>query len=169
MFKGTIASNIRYAKPDATDEEVEAAIRAVGAWDLLSVLPGQFEHVVEEEGHNLTAAQRQLVALARAWIAEPDILVLDESTSLLDTEVEDIIVESIHALGCTTLMITHRESIAVKSDNIVVLDAGQRRRRRPRSSRSRVPAAPTTSSGASRTKSSPPRRTRNWPRAASSA
>jgi ATP-binding cassette subfamily B protein len=124
VFKGTIASNIRYAKPAATDDEVEAAIRAVGAWDLLSILPGQFEHVVEEEGHNLTAAQRQLLALARAWIAEPDILVLDESTSLLDTEVEDIIVESIHGLGCTTLMITHRESIAVKSDNIVVLEAG---------------------------------------------
>jgi ATP-binding cassette subfamily B protein len=124
VFKGTIASNIRYAKPGATDEEVEAAIRAVGAWDLLSVLPGGFEHVVEEEGHNLTAAQRQLVALARAWIAQPDILVLDESTSLLDNEVEDIIVESIHKLGCTTLMITHRESIAVKSDNIVVLESG---------------------------------------------
>jgi ATP-binding cassette, subfamily B, bacterial len=125
VFKGTIASNIRYAKPGASDEEVEAAIRAVGAWDLLSALPGGFGHVVEEEGHNLTAAQRQLVALARAWIARPDILVLDESTSLLDTEVEDIIVESIHALGCTTLMITHRESIAVKSDNIVVLDGGR--------------------------------------------
>ncbi|MEX1008335.1 MAG: ABC transporter ATP-binding protein [Acidimicrobiia bacterium] len=125
VFKGTIASNIRYAKPGATDEEVEGAIRAVGAWDLLSVLPGGFEHVVEEEGHNLTAAQRQLVALARAWIAEPDILVLDESTSLLDAGVEDIIVESIHALRCTTLMITHRESVAVKSDNIVVLDAGR--------------------------------------------
>jgi ATP-binding cassette subfamily B protein len=125
VFKGTIASNIRYAKPGASDDEVEAAIRAVGAWDLLSVLPGGFEHVVEEEGHNLTAAQRQLVALARAWIARPDILVLDESTSLLDTEVEDIIVESIHGLGCTTLMITHRESIAVKSDNIVVLDGGR--------------------------------------------
>jgi ATP-binding cassette subfamily B protein len=124
VFKGTIASNIRYAKPGATDEDVEKAIRAVGAWDLLSILPGRFEHVVEEEGHNLTAAQRQLIALARAWIAEPDILVLDESTSLLDTEVEDVIVESIHSLGCTTLMITHRESIAVKSDNIVVLEAG---------------------------------------------
>ena len=125
VFKGTIASNIRYAKPDATDDEVEAAIRAVGAWDLLSVLPGGFEHVVEEEGHNLTAAQRQLVALARAWIAQPDILVLDESTSLLDAGVEDVIVESIHTLGCTTLMITHRESVAIKSDNIVVLDAGR--------------------------------------------
>ena len=166
VFKGTIASNIRYAKPDATDDEVEAAIRSVGAWDLLSVLPGQFEHVVEEEGHNLTAAQRQLVALARAWIAEPDILVLDESTSLLDTEVEDIIVESIHCLDCTTLMITHRESIAssptTSSSSTPVASSTPAPRKR-----SRVPAVPTTGSGASRTRSSPPRRTRNSPQAPS--
>jgi ATP-binding cassette subfamily B protein len=125
VFRGTIASNVRYSKLDATDEEVEEAIRAVGAWDLLSVLPGGFEHKVEEEGHNLTAAQRQLVALARAWLAKPDILVLDEATSLLDTSVEDVIIEAVHALGCTTLMITHRETVAAKSDNIVVLEAGR--------------------------------------------
>ena len=125
VFQGTVASNIRYSKPDASDEDVEAAIRAVGAWDLLSVLPGRFEHVVEEEGHNLTAAQRQLIALARAWLAQPELLVLDEATSLLDTEVEDIIIEAVHNLECTTLMITHRESVAAKSDFIVVLDAGR--------------------------------------------
>jgi ATP-binding cassette subfamily B protein len=125
VFKGTVTSNIRYAKPDATTEEVEAAIRAVGAWDLLSVLPGGFDHPVEEEGHNLTAAQRQLIALARAWLARPDILVLDEATSLLDSSVEDVIIEAVHNLGCTTLMITHRESVAAKSDYIVVLDAGR--------------------------------------------
>ena len=124
VFKGTVASNIRYSKLDATDEEVEGAVRAVGAWDLLSSLAGGFEHVVEEEGHNLTAAQRQLIALARAWLAEPDILVLDEATSLLDTGVEDIIMQAVHNLGCTTLMITHRESVAMKSDNIIVLEAG---------------------------------------------
>ncbi len=125
VFHGTVASNVRYSKPDAADEEVEAAIRAVGAWDLLSVLPGQFEHPVEEEGHNLTAAQRQLIALARAWLAQPDILVLDEATSLLDTEVEDVIIEALHELGCTTLMITHREAVAAKSDYIVVLQGGE--------------------------------------------
>jgi ATP-binding cassette subfamily B protein len=125
VFKGTISSNIRYSKLDATDAEVESAIRAVGAWDLLSVLPGRFEHVVEEEGHNLTAAQRQLVALARAWLARPDILVLDEATSLLDTSVEDVIIEALHELNCTTLMITHRETVAAKSDFIVVLEAGR--------------------------------------------
>jgi len=125
VFRGTIASNVRYSKPDATDAEVESAIRAVGAWDLLSMLPGRFEHEVEEEGHNLTAAQRQLLALARAWLAQPDILVLDEATSLLDTEVEDIIIEAVHDLQCTTLMITHREAVAAKSDFIIVLEAGR--------------------------------------------
>jgi ATP-binding cassette, subfamily B, bacterial len=125
VFRGTVASNVRYSKLDATDEEVEAAIRSVGAWDLLSVLPGGFEHEVEEEGHNLTAAQRQLVALARAWLAKPDILVLDEATSLLDTAVEDQIIEALHELNCTTLMITHRETVAAKSDFIVVLEAGR--------------------------------------------
>ena len=108
VFQGTVSSNIRYAKPDATLEEVEGAVRAVGAWPLLSVLPEGLEHRVEEEGRNLTAAQRQLVALARAWIAKPDILLLDEATSLLDAGVEDTIIGAIHDLGCTTLMITHR-------------------------------------------------------------
>jgi ATP-binding cassette subfamily B protein len=125
VFRGTVASNIRYSKPHATKSEVEAAVRSVGAWDLLSVLPGGFDHPVEEEGHNLTAAQRQLIALARAWLAEPDILVLDEATSLLDTEVEDVIISALHELGCTTLMITHREAVAAKSDYIVVLQAGR--------------------------------------------
>jgi ATP-binding cassette subfamily B protein len=125
VFRGTVASNVRYSKLDATDAEVEAAVRAVGAWDLLAVLPGGLDHPVEEEGHNLTAAQRQLIALARAWLAQPDILVLDEATSLLDTEVEDVIIAAVHELECTTLMITHREAVAAKSDFIVVLQAGQ--------------------------------------------
>ena len=125
LFKGTIASNVRYGKPDASDAEVEAAIRSVGAYDMLSVLPGGFSHVVEEEGHNLTAAQRQLIALARAWLARPDLLVLDEATSLLDAGVEDQIIAAVHELGCTTLMITHRENVASLADNIVVLKEGR--------------------------------------------
>jgi ATP-binding cassette subfamily B protein len=125
LFKGTVTSNIRYGKPDASTEEVEAAIRSVGAHDLLSALPGGFDHVVEEEGHNLTAAQRQLIALARAWLAKPDLLVLDEATSLLDARVEDQINEAVHELGCTTLMITHRENVARLADNIVVIKAGR--------------------------------------------
>jgi ATP-binding cassette, subfamily B, bacterial len=124
VFRGTVASNIRYSKPGASDAEVAESIRAVGGWDLLSVLPGGFEHVVAEEGRNLTTAQRQLIALARAWLARPDILVLDEATSLLDSEVEDVIVEALRDLGCTALMITHREAVAARSDCIVVLQAG---------------------------------------------
>ena len=125
MFQGTIDSNVRYGKPEATAAEVDEAIRAVGAHRLLSALPGGYEHVVEEDGHNLTAAQRQLVALARAWLAKPQLLVLDEATSLLDADVEDTIIQSVHRLGCTTLMITHRENVARLADNIVVLEAGR--------------------------------------------
>lgn len=125
LFKGTVASNIRYGKPDAADAEVEAAIRAVGAFELLSVLQDGFDHVVEEEGHNLTAAQRQLIALARAWLARPDLLILDEATSLLDAGVEDQVIAAVHELSCTTLMITHRENVAKLADNIVVLKEGR--------------------------------------------
>jgi ATP-binding cassette subfamily B protein len=124
LFKGTIASNIRYGRPDASDDDVVGAAHAVGALEELSTLAGGFQHVVEEEGHNLTAAQRQLVALARAWLARPDILVLDEATSLLDATSEDAIIDAVHRLGCTTLMITHRENVARRADTIVVLEAG---------------------------------------------
>jgi ATP-binding cassette subfamily B protein len=124
LFKGTIASNIRYGRPDASADDVAAAARSVGAHHALASLPEGFDHPVEEEGHNLTAAQRQLVALARAWLAAPDVLVLDEATSLLDAATEDTIIDAIHTLGCTTLMITHRENVARRADTIVVLEAG---------------------------------------------
>jgi ATP-binding cassette subfamily B protein len=125
MFRGTVASNVRYSNPDASDAEVEEALRAVGAWDALSALPDGLATAVVEEGNNLTAAQRQLIALARAWLAKPDILVLDEATSLLDSATEDEVIESLHELGCTTLMITHREAVAAKSAYIVVLQGGE--------------------------------------------
>jgi ATP-binding cassette subfamily B protein len=125
VFKGTVASNIRYAKLDASDQEIREAARAVAALDVLSALPGGFEHPVDEEGRNLTGSQRQLIALARAWLAEPDVLVLDEATSLLDAAVEEVVIRAVHELRCTTLMITHRESVASRADNVVVLDAGR--------------------------------------------
>ena len=116
----------RTRSPDATDEEVESGDPrrrclgpAVGAARPVRA---------RRRGRGHTTSPPRSASSSRSHgrgSREPDILVLDESTSLLDTEVEDIIVESIHALGCTTLMITHRESIAVKSDNIVVLDAGR--------------------------------------------
>jgi len=125
VFKGTVASNIRYAKLDATDDEVRAAARAVGALELLAALPAGFDHPVDEEGRNLTGTQRQLIALARAWLAEPDVLILDEATSLLDAEVEDVVISAVHNLRSATLMITHREAVACRADNVVVLDAGR--------------------------------------------
>ena len=99
--------------------------RDVGAYDLLSMLPAGFDTLVEEEGKNLTAAQRQLIALARAWMTRPDVMVLDEATSLLDADVEQKVLDAVHALGCTTLMITHRENVAKAADSVVVLDAGR--------------------------------------------
>jgi ATP-binding cassette subfamily B protein len=125
VFRGTVASNISYAVPGAARADVEAAAREVGAHDLLSLLDGGFDHPVEEEGKNLTAAQRQLIALARAWMTRPDVMVLDEATSLLDAEVEQKVLDAVHSLGCTTLMITHRENVAQSADHVVVLDAGR--------------------------------------------
>jgi ATP-binding cassette subfamily B protein len=125
VFRGTVASNIAYAVPGAAMDDIEAAAREVGAYELLSLLDGGFDHPVEEEGKNLTAAQRQLIALARAWMTRPSVLVLDEATSLLDADVEQKVLDAVHALGCSTLMITHRENVARSADNVVVLDAGR--------------------------------------------
>lgn len=125
LFKGTVASNVRYGEPAASDADVSAAIDAVGAGPVLASLTGGLGAVVEEEGRNLTAAQRQLLALARAWLTRPGLLVLDEATSLLDPATEDHIIDSVRRLGCTTLLITHRETVAARADHVVVLDAGR--------------------------------------------
>lgn len=125
LFKGTIRSNITYSRPDATLDEIEQAVQAIGAHDVLTALNGGYEHSVDEEAHNLTAAQRQLVALARVWLAHPDILVLDEATSSLDGPMEDRVLEAIRALGVTTLTVTHRQNVAQHSDLAIVLEAGR--------------------------------------------
>jgi ATP-binding cassette subfamily B protein len=125
VFRGTVRSNIAYGKPDATDDEIRRAARAVGAGALLEALPGGYDHPVSEEGKNLTAAQRQLIALARAWMVEPDVLVLDEATSCLDAGLERAVLAAVGALGCTTLMVTHRENVVAISDLVIVLDAGR--------------------------------------------
>ena len=124
VFKGTVATNIAYGQPDASLDELTDAVEAVGAAELLEGLPGGLEHPVEEEGRNLTAAQRQLLALARAWLARPDILVLDEATSCLDADAEARVMDALGQLSCTTLMVTHREGVARRADAIVVLDGG---------------------------------------------
>jgi ATP-binding cassette subfamily B protein len=125
VFKGTVASNIAYGDLDATPEDIRAAARAVCADEVLEALPGGYDHVVEEEGRNLTAAQRQLIALARAWIARPNLLVLDEATSCLDARLERRVLEAVGALGCTAVMVTHRDNVVAASDVVIVLEAGR--------------------------------------------
>ncbi|MEY2425081.1 MAG: ATP-binding cassette, subfamily bacterial [Actinomycetota bacterium] len=125
LFKGTVASNIAYGNLEATRAQIEAAAVAVCADEVLASLPGGFDCVVDEEARNLTAAQRQLIALARAWLAGPDILVLDEATSCLDARLEQRVLEAVGRLDCTTVMVTHRDNVVAASDLVVVLDEGR--------------------------------------------
>jgi ATP-binding cassette subfamily B protein len=125
LFRGTVASNVAYGRPDATAEEIAAVVAAVGADEVLAQLPGGLDHIVEEEGRNLTTAQSQLIALARAWLARPELLVLDEATSSLDGALEYSVLEAVSRLGVTTLMITHRQGVAAAAAEIVVLEQGR--------------------------------------------
>jgi ATP-binding cassette subfamily B protein len=125
VFRGTVASNVAYGRADAARTEIEAAVRAVGAEGVLALLPQGLDEPVEEDGTNLTTAQRQLIALARAWLTHPDVLVLDEATSALDAPLERAVIAAVAALGCTTLMVTHREDVVLTADEVVVLSEGR--------------------------------------------
>jgi ATP-binding cassette subfamily B protein len=127
LFSGTIADNIAFGRPGASAEEVEAAARAVGAWDFISALPAGPDTEVGERGVQLSAGQRQLVAFARALIADPRILVLDEATSNVDLHTEGRIEAGLRRLlaGRTAIVIAHRLSTIRQSGRIVVLDHGR--------------------------------------------
>jgi len=127
LFSGTVAEAIAYGRPDASQEEVEAAARAVGAHHVITMLPGGYGHEVGERGRNLSAGQRQLIALARAQLVEPAILLLDEATSSLDLASEAAVTRAIGRLTSqrTTLVVAHRLTTAARADRIVVVDAGQ--------------------------------------------
>jgi len=127
LFAGTIRDNIAYGRPEATDAEVEAAARAVGAHPVIAALPGGYSHVVGERGRTLSAGQRQLIALARALLPDPPLLLLDEATANLDlaTEATVTLGMGVAARGRTTLLIAHRLSTAAVADRIVVLDGGK--------------------------------------------
>jgi ATP-binding cassette, subfamily B, bacterial len=127
LFAGTVRDSIAYARPDASDAEVEAAARATGAHDMIMSLPGGYEHEVSERGRNLSAGQRQLIALARAQLADPAILLLDEATAALDLAAEAAVNRAISELTAarTTIVVAHRLTTAARADRIVVLDSGR--------------------------------------------
>jgi ATP-binding cassette subfamily B protein len=127
LFAGTVRDAIAYGRPDATDARVEAAARGVGAIDMISRLPGGFLHQVSERGRNLAAGQRQLIALARAYLVDPAILLLDEATAALDLAAEAEVNRATEHLAArrTTIVVAHRLTTASKADRIVVLAEGQ--------------------------------------------
>jgi len=127
LFPGTVRDAIAYGRPDSSDTEVEAAARGVGAIEMIARLPGGFGHEVAERGRNLSAGQRQLIALARAYLVDPAILLLDEATAALDLAAESAVIRATEQLTSrrTTLLVAHRLTTAARADRIVVLDAGR--------------------------------------------
>ena len=127
LFTGDVAANIAYARPEASPAEIEAAARAVGALDLVRTLPGGFRHPVGERGQGLSAGQRQLIALARAELADPDLLLFDEATAALDPATEAAVLAAGDRVTSrrTAFVVAHRLATAARADRIVVLDAGR--------------------------------------------
>lgn len=126
IFSGTIFDNIRFGRPDATDDEVKAAAEAVGASDFIERLPNGYETEVEERGNILSVGERQLLSFARALLANPKILIMDEATASIDTETEMKIQLALKTLlkGRTAIIIAHRLSTIREADNIFVLENG---------------------------------------------
>ncbi|MFD4571329.1 ABC transporter ATP-binding protein [Streptomyces sp. NPDC058417] len=137
LFPGTVRDAIAYGRPDAPDAEVEAAARAVGAHEMIATLDGGYLHEVAERGRNLSAGQRQLIALARAELVDPDVLLLDEATAALDLATEAQVNQATDRLtgrrattggGAaprTTLIVAHRLTTAARADRVVVMDHGR--------------------------------------------
>jgi ATP-binding cassette subfamily B protein len=126
LFSGTVRDNIAYGRPEASDAEVEAAARAVGAHEFIAALPGGYLHELAERGRSLSAGQRQLLALARAELVDPAILLLDEATSNLDLMTEAHVNAAMQQVSAqrTTIVIAHRLQTAKAADRIIVLDRG---------------------------------------------
>jgi ATP-binding cassette, subfamily B, bacterial len=127
LFTGDVAANIAYARPDASRAQIEAAARSVGALDLVRSLPGGFRHPVGERGQGLSAGQRQLIALARAELADPDLLLFDEATAALDPATEAAVLAAGDRVTArrTAFVVAHRLATAARADRIAVLEAGR--------------------------------------------
>ncbi len=127
LFTGTVMDNIRYGKLDATDEECRQAAKLAGADDFITRLPNGYETELSNNGANLSQGQRQLIAIARAAVADPPVMILDEATSSIDTRTEAIVQRGMDKLmeGRTVFVIAHRLSTVMNSDVIMVLDHGR--------------------------------------------
>ena len=126
LFNGTIRDNIRYGRLDATDEEVEKAARMACADHFIRTLPGGYDFVLNEEASNVSHGQKQLLTIARAILADPAVLILDEATSSVDTRTEVLIQQAMNRLmqGRTSFIIAHRLSTIRDADRILVLREG---------------------------------------------
>jgi ATP-binding cassette subfamily B protein len=126
LFSGTVRENIAFGKPDATDAEIERAARAIGAHEFISALPDGYDTDVAKGGGRLSAGQRQLVAFARAFLADPAVLILDEATSSLDIPSERLVQRALRTILAdrTAIVIAHRLSTVEIADRVLVLDAG---------------------------------------------
>ena len=127
LFTGTVADNIRYGKPDATDEEVRAAAKLANADTFISHLPRGYDTMLTGDGGSLSQGERQLLAIARAAVADPPVLILDEATSSIDTRTETLIEQGMDSLmeGRTVFVIAHRLSTVRNAKAILVLEQGE--------------------------------------------
>lgn len=127
LFAGTVASNIAYGMPQATDADIEAAVERIGALDVIASIPGGFNARVGDRGRRLSSGQRQIIALARAELLEPDAMLLDEATATLDPATERAVLNasSQATAGRTAVIVAHRLATAARADRIVFIDSGR--------------------------------------------
>ena len=127
LFEGTVAENIAYGVPGASEAEIEAAVARIGALDVIAAIPGGFNARVGGRGRGLSSGQRQIIALARAEMLEPDVVLLDEATATLDPATEAAVLNAADSAtaGRTSVIVAHRLATAARADRIVVIDSGR--------------------------------------------
>jgi len=127
LFSGSVADNIAFGRPGASRAEIEAAARAIGADDFIAALPDGYDTDVRKRGGRLSAGQRQLVAFARAFLADPAVLILDEATSSLDVPSERAVLRALRTILAdrTALIIAHRLSTVEIADRVLVMETGR--------------------------------------------